>query len=92
MRGTWNSAASGEMSGSRPLAEVVTRSIGTGILGFSGFSLGVLLDPLDQRLVGRAQVRAPWNSPHCRAAPPFSSDRPGRAGAPTGGHGSSGRW
>ena len=38
-RGTWNKAASGEMSGSRPLPEVVTRSIGTAPEGFSAFSL-----------------------------------------------------
>src|SRR5262245_20989176 len=38
IRGTWNKAASGEMSGSRPLAEVVTRSTGTGVFGFSAFS------------------------------------------------------
>src|SRR5262245_8411953 len=38
MRGTWNSAASGEISGSRPLPEVVTRSTGTAAFGFSAFS------------------------------------------------------
>ena len=38
-RGTWKKAASGEMSGSRPLPEVVTRSIGTVAAGFSFFSL-----------------------------------------------------
>ena len=32
-RGTWNAAASGEMCGSRPDAELVTRSIGTGDTG-----------------------------------------------------------
>ena len=37
--GTWKSAAAGEMSGSRPLAVVVTRSIGTGADGFSCLSL-----------------------------------------------------
>src|SRR4051812_34339989 len=37
-RADWNSAASGEMSGSSPLLDVVTRSIGTGIDGFSAFS------------------------------------------------------
>src|SRR5260370_42153484 len=37
-RGTWNSAASGEMSGSRPLADEVTRSTGTAADGFSAFS------------------------------------------------------
>ena len=35
--GTWNSAAPGEMCGSRPLADVVTRSDGTGAEGFSFF-------------------------------------------------------
>lgn len=34
-RGTWNSAAAGEMCGSTPDADVVTRSIGTGASGFS---------------------------------------------------------
>ncbi len=38
MRGTWNKAASGEISGSRPLPDVVTRSIGTAAEGFSFFS------------------------------------------------------
>ena len=58
-RGTWKSAASGEMCGSRPLAEVVTRSIGTGADGFSCLQLvDVGLDAVDQRLVGRAEVRA----------------------------------
>src|SRR3981081_2468058 len=38
-RGTWNSAPSGEISGSRPLADVVTRSMGTGREGFSAFNL-----------------------------------------------------
>src|ERR1035441_7218475 len=38
-RGTWNSAPSGEISGSRPLPDVVTRSIGTGTCGFSAFNL-----------------------------------------------------
>src|ERR1700738_4356630 len=38
-RGTWNSAPSGEISGSRPLADVVTRSWGTGTEEFSAFSL-----------------------------------------------------
>ena len=37
-RGTWNSAPSGEISGSSPLAEVVTRSTGTDAEGFSAFS------------------------------------------------------
>ena len=34
-RGTWNSAPAGVMSGSSPLADVVTRSDGIGVLGFS---------------------------------------------------------
>ena len=38
-RGTWNRAPAGEMSGSRPLAEAVTRSSGTGAPGFSARSL-----------------------------------------------------
>src|ERR1035438_4410569 len=38
IRGTWKSAASGEIWGSRPLPAVVTRSIGTGADGFSAFS------------------------------------------------------
>src|SRR6476646_7778843 len=39
IRGTWNSAPSGEISGSSPLPEVVTRSIGTAADGFSAFNL-----------------------------------------------------
>ena len=35
MRGTWKAAPAGVMSGSSPLAEVVTRSTGTGADGFS---------------------------------------------------------
>src|SRR6185437_2486764 len=38
-RGTWNSAPAGVMSGSRPLADVVTRSAGIGVFGFSAASL-----------------------------------------------------
>src|SRR5205807_479221 len=38
IRGTWNSAASGEISGSSPLADVVTRSAGTAAEGFSAFN------------------------------------------------------
>ena len=34
-RGTWKSAAAGEMCGSNPDADVVTRSTGTGAFGFS---------------------------------------------------------
>ena len=50
-RGTWNSAAAGEMSGSRPLAEVVTRSTGTARAGILGLELvDVALHALDQRL------------------------------------------
>ena len=37
-RGTWNSAPAGVMSGSSPLAEVVTRSAGIGAFGFSAAS------------------------------------------------------
>src|SRR4051812_23660591 len=38
-RGTWKSALSGEICGSRPLPDVVTRSIGTEADGFSAFAL-----------------------------------------------------
>ena len=58
-RGTWNRAASGEMWGSRPLPEVVTRSIGHGlsrVLALAGFH--VALDAVDQGLVGGCEVRA----------------------------------
>ena len=41
IRGTWKSAASGEMCGSRPMAEVVTRSCGTGAFGFSFFNVSM---------------------------------------------------
>ena len=34
-RGTWKSAAAGEMCGSKPEGDVVTRSIGTDAFGFS---------------------------------------------------------
>src|SRR5262245_7504306 len=37
-RGTWKYADSGEMCGSRPLPDVVTRSIGTGAEAFSFFN------------------------------------------------------
>src|SRR5665213_4433181 len=37
-RGTWKKAPSGEMSGSRPLPDVVTRSTGTAAAGFSCFN------------------------------------------------------
>ena len=51
--------ASGEMSGSRPLPEVVTRSTGTGAFGFSAFSASTIgLDAVDQLGVGRAEIRA----------------------------------
>jgi hypothetical protein len=36
--GTWNSAAAGVISGSSPLADAVTRSIGVGMFGFSAAS------------------------------------------------------
>ena len=43
IRGTWKSAASGEMSGSRPLADVVTRSAGTAAVGsYTTFSTWIL--------------------------------------------------
>src|ERR1700694_2013331 len=53
-RGTWNSAPSGEISGSRPLPDVVTRSIGTGAEGFSAFNLSTssLTRSLSALLVG----------------------------------------
>src|ERR1700739_642060 len=53
-RGTWNSAASGEMSGSSPLAEVVTRSTGTDADGFSAFSFSTssVTRPFGPLLVG----------------------------------------
>src|SRR5271167_1376716 len=41
IRGTWKNAASGEMCGSRPEADVVTRSAGTGADGFSCFSFSI---------------------------------------------------
>src|SRR3974377_2055181 len=41
MGGPWKSAASGEMCGSRPDAEVVTRSAGTGAEAFSCFNLSM---------------------------------------------------
>src|SRR5262249_20585201 len=40
-RGTWNSAASGEISGSRPLPEVVTKSGGIGSRAFSFLSVAM---------------------------------------------------
>ena len=58
-RGTWKSALSGEICGSRPLADVVTRSIGTDADAILGLRLvDVSLDPLDQGLAGRAEIRA----------------------------------
>ena len=53
-RGTWNSAAAGVMSGSRPLAEVVTRSTGIGVDGFSAlsFSASSLTRSISAWLVG----------------------------------------
>jgi hypothetical protein len=38
MRGTWNSAAAGEISGSRPEPDAVTKSTGIGAVGFSAWS------------------------------------------------------
>ena len=59
-RATWYSAAAGLMSGSRPDAEVVTRSTGTGpppLAARSPIHLGG--DPVDQgRLVGPRFVPA----------------------------------
>ena len=55
------------MSGSSPLADVVTRSIGTAADGFSFFELvDVALNAVDQRLVGRCRgwIRRSWR--HCR--------------------------
>jgi len=39
----WKKAASGVMSGSRPEAEVVTKSMGTGWPGFSAASLSMAI-------------------------------------------------
>ena len=66
-RGTWNRAASGEMCGSRPLPEVVTRSIGTGADGFSSlsFSTSPLTRSISALLVGPRFE--PPSSRHCRA-------------------------
>ncbi len=59
-RGIWNSAPSGLMSGSRPEAEVVTRSGGTATPGFSAFSLSasVLTRSISALLVGPRFERA----------------------------------
>src|SRR5215813_7034642 len=53
-RGTWNSTAAGVMSGSSPLAEVVTRSTGIGANGFSvlSFSASSLTRSISGWLVG----------------------------------------
>ena len=60
--------ASGEISGSRPLPDVVTRSTGTAADGFSGLSASTsLLMPLGQRLAGRAEIRARRVARRCRA-------------------------
>ena len=58
-RGTWKSAAAGEMCGSKPDADVVTRSIGTGsvrVLLARGLDIG--LDRVDQLLVRRTEIGA----------------------------------
>ncbi len=59
-RGTCAMAASGEISGSRPEPEVVSRSAGSVCrLGFSARRLAAsLADPVDQLLIGRSEVRA----------------------------------
>ena len=64
-RAPWRRAAPGSRPrparcrGSSPLAEVVTRSIGTGASGFSALSLSTSpCDALDQRLGGRPGVAA----------------------------------
>ena len=57
IRGTWNSAAAGVMSGSRPEAEVVTRSMGTGCPGFSACNVRhVAIHPIDQLLIGGSKI------------------------------------
>jgi hypothetical protein len=62
-RGIWKKAASGVMSGSRPEPEVVTRSMGTGLPGFScGELVDGALDAVDERLVGLGQVGAAGGS------------------------------
>ena len=77
-RGTWNSAPAGVMSGSSPLAEVVTRSTGTGVSGFRR--------PVARRrpspgrpapsTSGRGSSRPNWR--HCRAPARSWSHRSGR--------------
>ena len=58
-RGTWNSAAAGEMCGSNPDADVVTRSIGTGHARILlPRRLDVRLDGVDQLLVRRPELAA----------------------------------
>ena len=60
-RGTWKNAPSGEMSGSRPLPDVVTMSTGTGAERILSLQLvGIARDAVDQRLVGRAEA-SPWS-------------------------------
>ncbi len=58
-RATWYSAAAGLMSGSRPEAEVVTRSTGIGASPFAALQpVDLGADPVDQGLARRAEVRA----------------------------------
>ena len=77
-RGTWNSAAAGVMSGSRPLAEVVTRSTGTGVLGFSAAASPSRPSPGRPApwRSGRGWSRPSWR--HCRAPGRSWSRRSGR--------------
>ena len=80
--------ASGEMCGSSPLAEVVTRSIGTEAEGFS--FLSVSMSPCtrsSERLVGRTEIGAA-ELPRCRAPKRSWSNRRGPArSSPTDGRG-----
>ena len=57
MRGTWNSAAAGEISGSRPEPEDVTRSTGigrAGIFGVQFFDVGFYA--VDQLMIRGPEV------------------------------------
>ena len=71
-RGTWKRAAAGVMSGSRPLAEVVTRSTGIGVPGFSLASLAAspLTRSISAWLVG-PRFEPPELSAACRARDGF---------------------
>ena len=59
---TWMSAAAGLISGSSPLPDVVTRSIGTWCASMPGLLSTTFfkpqLDRIDQSLVGRSEIRA----------------------------------